>query len=266
MSGRERESVGNNKGCIMYYSLKIQQFCLVVSLSLLLGFPFCPPLSLGGIDLAQANSVLIAKNGSQRLIGTAVSSNPADNFAVIEDIRNKHQWIYREGDQVGETLIKKILPDHILVDNGTGEEVVQLQRSLTGHAARVTGTALSSEAVNTRQNPTRKGGPRDRYYLISGEAFSKAFANPEQLLDRVDMQPGKLLGQQKGVRLGAFAPESLFAALGLRQGDLLLAVNAQEIVAPDQAVKMLQTMLANDEAELKVRRRARTYRFHLQAE
>ncbi len=214
----------------MYYSLKTQQFCLVICLLLLVCFTFCPPLSLGGIDMQQAGSALMVKNGSQRLIGTAVSGDPADNFAIIENVADGWQWIYREGDQVGTTLIRKILPDRIIVDNGSGEEVVQLQRSLTGHGARGTGASSSmAAAVKPRHDPAQKGGPRDKYYLINGEVFTKVFANPEQLQSLVDMRPGKGLGQQRGVRLGVFAPESLFAAFGLRKGDLLLAVNGQQI-------------------------------------
>ena len=91
----------------MYYSLKTQQLCLVVLLSLLLCFTFCPPLSSGGIDLQQAGSALMVKNGSQRLIGTAVSRDPADNFAIIENVADGRQWIYREGDQVGDDAYQK---------------------------------------------------------------------------------------------------------------------------------------------------------------
>ncbi len=40
----------------MYYSLKTQQLCLVLLLSLLLCFTFYPPFSSGGIDLQQAGS------------------------------------------------------------------------------------------------------------------------------------------------------------------------------------------------------------------
>ncbi len=211
---------------------------------------------------------MMVNDGPQRLIGTAVSRDPADNFAIIENVADGRQWIYREGDQVGTTLIKKILPDRIIVDNGSGEEVVQLQRSLTGQAAGGSGvtSSMAAAAVKPRHDPTQKGGARDRYYLINGQAFAQAFANPEQLQDLVDMYPGKGLGQQQGVRLGDFAPESLFAAFGLRKGDLLLAVDGQQVVEPAQAVAMLQTMLADGQAELKVRRRARTYRFHLQAD
>jgi type II secretion system protein C len=267
---KERKKVGSIQGFTMYYLRKTQQLRLAVSLLLLLGFIVYPPLPSGGIGLAQANSALMAKNSSQRLIGTAVSiRDSADNFAVIEDIKSRQQWIYREGDLAGTTLIKKILPDQIIVDNGSGEVVVKLQRSLTGLAAGgslATTASSSATAVKPKYDPTRKGGPRDRYYLINGQVFAETFANPNQLLDLVDMQPGKGLGQQKGVRLGAFAQESLFAAFGLRKGDLLLAINGQEIAAPGEAMAMLQTMLDDGQAELKVRRRARTYRFHLQTE
>lgn len=252
----------------MYFLQKTQQLCLIISLSMLLGLIVHPLLSPGGIDLAQAKSALLVENGSQRLIGTAVSRrDPADNFAVIEDSRTRQQWIYREGALVGATLIKKIQPDQIIVDNGSGEVVIKLQRSLREYASGGSRAASSSSlAIQPKRDPTKKGGPRDRYYLINGEIFAAAFANPEQLLETAGMKPGKGLAQQTGVRLGDFASDSIFTAFGLRKRDLLLAVDGQKIVAPGQAVAKLQTMLDDGQAELKVKRRLRTYRFHLQAE
>lgn len=235
---------------------------------MLLGLIVYPPLSPGGIDLVRANSALMVEKSSQRLIGTAVSStDSADNFAVIEDVQTRQQLIYREGALVGATLIKKIQPDQIIVDSGSGEVVVKLQRSLRKHALGVSrANTSSSSAVKPKYDPTKKGGPRDRYYLINGEVFAAAFANPEQLLETADMKPGKGLGRQRGVRLGDFASDSIFSAFGLRKRDLLLAVDDQNIVEPGQAVAKLQTMLDDGQAELKVKRRLRTYRFHLQAE
>ena len=79
------------------------------------------------------------------------------------------------------------------------------------------------------------------------------------------MQQGKLFSRQRGVRINALTVESVFPAMGLRKGDLLLGVNNQVINGPEDAVAMLQNMFdEGGEAELKVRRRARTYRIHLQ--
>lgn len=53
--------------------------------------------------------------------------------------------------------------------------------------------------------------------------------------------------------------------MGLRKRDLLFGVNDKPVTSVEDAVAMLQTMFEDgSEAELKVRRRARTYRIHLQ--
>jgi type II secretion system protein C len=228
------------------------------------------PLVAGGIDDEQkttnsnSRKGLIAKDSSQRLIGTAVSKDPADTFAVIEDVKNRQQWLYREGDTVGGILIKKILPGQIIIDRGRGEEVVKLRRSQITKAVgplRFSGSAV----ILAIPNPERKNGPRDRHFLVDGEEVAAALADSQKLHQNVDMQSGKLFSRQEGVRINAMTVESIFPAMGLRKGDLLLGVNDQVITGPDDAVTMLQTMFEEgDEAELKVRRRARTYRIHLQ--
>ena len=252
----------------MYYIFKNQLLCLVITVSVLLASTLSPPLLLGGEDLDGSNnstgpdSALIIKNDSQRLIGTAVSGDPLNNFAIIERNKGREQWIYREGDIVGGLLIKKILSDRIIVDGGSGDQVVQLRRSLMTVAEGVQGPE-----TRTIQATTGIGnGSRNRYYFVDSRELTAAFTDPKRLKETISMHPVKGFNRDQGIRLGSFAPESVFAAMGLRRGDLLLAIDGQEVVAPSDAVALLQTMLADGQAELKVKRRARTYRFHLQAE
>lgn len=238
--------------------------------ALVLAFAGYPPLVSAALDTERKTAAANRGGGqkvaaiSQRLIGTAVSRNPVDTFAVIEDVKNRQQWLYREGDQVGNVLIKKILPGRIIVDRGRGEEVVKLRRSQIIKGAgsrRMSGSAMQLAIPN----PDRKNGPRDRHYLIDGSAVAEALADPEKLQQNVEIQQGKLFSRQLGVRINALTVESVFPAMGLRKGDLLLGVNDQVITGPDDAVSMLQAMFdGGGEAELKVRRRARTYRIHLQ--
>lgn len=254
----------------MFAHIKPQQFWFVVSLSLLLCLFAYPSLLSGAIDPKQTNSdiqsarALAPKDSSQRLIGTAVSRNPADTFAVIEDVKTRKQWIYREGDLVGKILIKKILHGQIIVDRGKGEEVVKLLRSqMTAAAGSLIIT--TGKTKTARSNPAYKNGPRIRHYLIDSEEVAAILADPQKISETVDLQPGKLFNRQKGVRINALTVESVFPAMGLRKGDLLLGINGQVITGTNDAVAMLQTMFdESSEAELKVRRRARTYRIHIQ--
>ena len=257
----------------MYDFIKTQLCCLGTTLSLLLGFTLYPPFSSGGIDLQGTTgdgglaSAVLDKNNSKRLIGTAVSmKDPADNFAVIEDINSKKQWIYREGDLVGELLIKKILSDRVIVDGGGGKVVLRLRRSMVGTAAAPTLMMVEKNAPPYVAKVVNRAGSRNRHYVVNGNEIAAAFADTERLFDTVDMHYVNRTPRNTGIRIGAFGPDSVFASMGLRKGDLLLAVNEQQVAAPGEAMAMLQTMLDDGQAELKVRRRARTYRFHLQAE
>lgn len=113
-------------------------------------------------------------------------------------------------------------------------------------------------------NSVRRSGPRDRHYVIDSGEVATTFADPQKMLDTIEMGPGKLFSWDRGVKIRSIAPESVFAAMGLRKGDLLPGINDQEINDTGEAVSMLQTMFDAGEAELRVRRRARTYRIHLQ--
>ena len=249
----------------MYNLIKTQLCCVGITLSLLLCFTLYPPISSGGIDIQGTTgeggqgSALLNKNSGRRLIGTAVSmKNSADNFAVIEDTREEKQWIYREGDLVGELLIKKILPHGIIVDSEEGEMVLKLRRSLIETADGTT-PIFAAKVVN-------RPGSRSRHYVVNGNVVAAAFADPRRLLDTVDMHYVDRTPRNTGIRIGSFSPDSVFASMGLRKGDLLTGINNQHITSTDDAMAMLRAMLVDGQAELKVRRRARTYRFHLQAE
>ena len=253
--------------------IKTQLCCLGITLSLLLGFTLYPPISSGGIDPQRSTwhsgpaSTLLDKNNAQRLIGTAVSmKDSADNFAVIEDTGKEKQWIYREGDLVGELLIKKILPDRMIVDGGKGEVVLKLRRSLIETVAGTTPVMVDKSTPPFAAKLLNRAGSRSRHYVVNGNVVAAAFVDPKRLLDTVNMHYVDRTPRNTGIRIGSFGPDSVFASMGLRKGDLLTGINNQPITGTDDAVAMLQAMLTDGQAELKVRRRARTYRFHLQTE
>ncbi len=249
----------------MYSFRKTQLRCLVVMLPLLLVFTLYPPLSSGEIDLQGTAGdggpagALLNQNSTRRLIGTAVSiKNPADNFAVIEDITSKKQWIYREGDFIGEMVVKEILPDRVIVDGGGGGAVLKLRRSLTASVAATPPIAVEKTVPFSAEKAVNRAGSRNRHYLVNGNEVAAVFTNSKRLHDTVDMHYVDRTQRNTGIRIGSFRPESVFASMGLRRGDLLLGINEQPVTGTDDAVAKLQTMLDDGQAELKVRRQART--------
>ena len=95
------------------------------SYSLLLGAPYTNPAT----QKRNLVTSMLGGDTSQRLIGIAVGSDPSQNYAVIEDGNSKLQHIYREGAVIGTVQIKKILPDRIILDSGSGEKILKLRKS-----------------------------------------------------------------------------------------------------------------------------------------
>lgn len=254
----------------MYDLLKAHLLGLVVTVSLLLGFTLYPPCLSAGADLKGAAGgsgpagALLNKNSPPRLIGTAVNmKNPDGNIAVIEEEKDRKQWIYSEGDLVGEMRIIKILPDRIIVTGGSGEEEVKLQRTLIGGVAAGTPATVGKTVLPSLAN---RAGSRNRNYLVDRQEVAAALIMPNQLRNNIDIRFVNRSNRDRGIRIGSFTPDSIFPAMGLRSGDLITGINDKLITSTDDAVAMLQTMFDRGEGELRVRRRARTYRFHLQTE
>ncbi len=75
--------------------------------------------------------------------------------------------------------------------------------------------------------------------------------------------PARFLNREVGFRIAAFEPDSIFSEMGLRSGDLVLAINDQEIAGPQEATSFFETIREGGDIDLTVRRRARTYHINL---
>ncbi len=199
--------------------------------------------------------------GSMKLVGTAVTGDPNQTVAVIENRRNRRQWLFRKGDRAGKILFKKIHHDHIIIDAGDGEVVVKLSGNLsTTRQPADQVAALRSAPLSISVN---HAGSRDRYKIVDRTAVEAAFADPQAIFERIDIMPGRLFNREVGFRIAGFDADSILAKLGLRSGDLLLAVNDSEIAGPQEAKTLFKTISEGGDMDLKVRRRARTYHINL---
>ena len=61
-----------------------------------------------------------------KLVGTAVANEPEDSSAIIEDLTSRKQEVYREGDEIKNTRIKKILRFNVIINAGRGDEVLTM--------------------------------------------------------------------------------------------------------------------------------------------
>lgn len=198
------------------------------------------------------------KDSALRLAGTAVTGDPRQNLAVIEDTRHRRQWVFHEGDHAGNILIKTIRRDHIVIDAGEGEEKVKLKQFIFDVYPSM--HKLSSGPSVTRIN---KVSSRERHKVIDRATVEATLDDPEAVLESIDIMPGRFFNREVGFRIAGVDKQSIFSQMGLRNGDLLLAINEQEIAGPQEAISFIESLRDGGDIDLTVRRRARTYHINL---
>jgi len=201
---------------------------------------------------------IVIKNNPLKLVGTAVTGDFDQNIAVIEDPLNHRQWSFHEGDRAGNILIKTIRRDHIVIDSGHGDRTVKLKGFLGKGAPPL---------------PERKPGPsvtsinrvssRMRQVVVDQGEAQNILSNPQALLDQITVMPARFFNREMGFRIADFEKGSILSKMGLRSGDLILAVNDHEITGPEEAALLFETLREEGDIDLTVRRRARTYHINL---
>ena len=195
-----------------------------------------------------------------KLVGTAVTGIPGQSVAVIEDPKSRRQWSFHEGDQAGDILIKSIRRDHIVIDAGNGEKTVKLRGFLAGYE----NTTIKSAAGRGRVTvPVNRIGSRERQVVIDRQTALTTLADPQAALEEVKIMPARYFNRKTGFRIADFGANSIFSKMGLRSGDLVLAIDDREITGPEDAAGVLRRVREDGDVDLTVRRRARTYHINL---
>lgn len=84
-------------------------------------------------------------------------------------------------------------------------------------------------------------------------------ANNQALLESQapSIAPNYRNGQPRGFRLRSVRSDSVFSAIGIRNGDVLLSVNGTELDSPQRALELYQAMLSQSSVTMQVERRGR---------
>ena len=81
-------------------------------------------------------------------------------------------------------------------------------------------------------------------YTIDRSAFEAALNNPQRFVHAARIVPSMSNGVASGFKLYAIKPSSVFAALGLLNGDMLVSVNDIDLTSPEKALTVYSTIRA----------------------
>jgi general secretion pathway protein C len=191
-----------------------------------------------------------------KLVGTVVANKPEGSSAIIEDLTSRKQEVYREGDEVKNTRIKRILRHNVIINTGRRDEV------LTMAPEDSTGKSPAPARPNRRRPPPSATSS----IQLDREELESQMADLNELMQQVRIRPFMEGRDPAGFLVSNIKPGSLFSKMGLRNGDVIQGVNGENITTPDQAIELYESLMEGGAIDLDIKRGRRTQKLRYAVE
>lgn len=174
------------------------------------------------------------RDGGSKLLATVVAEPATWSSALIQASgRDAKSRGYAIGDDVsGEGRVVSIEQKRVCLDNGSC-------LCMGGEAAKVAATGGKPD----KGDDTGITKLSDTKYQVDQSVIDDAMGNFEMLATQIKAYPHKGSdGQIDGFRLASIRPSSLFAKLGIKNGDIVHAVNGTQLTSAEGALSAYQSL------------------------
>lgn len=207
------------------------------------------PTADPGETPADPNAVPITSLPLQ-LLATNVARNEAHSFATIRNTQTASQGAYWKDYEIpGAGKVARIAGSYVDFHNPSTN---RLERISLLDTAR---PSAPPPAVASRPEPTppSRNEPQDELTAMLDQGIRKVsedsfevdrslvnnlLANPMSVARGARIVPSVKDGQPNGFKLYAIRPSSVYAKLGLRNGDTISSVNGFDLSSPDKALEV----------------------------
>ncbi len=166
-------------------------------------------------------------NLNVKLTGTVVGVNPKESYAFIIDQSKRKESLYRIGDRVmDEGVVAEISRDRVRLVRGAAEQILRMFEEKKPDAKR------GGERRTAMNIPIVKAPQDEGTFEIDRGVVDEALEDIPRLLTQARLLPNFRAGVTDGFRIFNIVPGSLFAKIGLKNGDVLHRINDQEINDP----------------------------------
>ncbi len=164
---------------------------------------------------------------SLTLKGTVAADDPAYSLAIIADSRGDEK-VYSIRDSIpGGASLHAVYADRVILNRAGTLEALKLPREAEGQ------TISRSRQTSSARVATASSRPSVQQMITD---------NAVQLMDVIRPQPYFADGQQRGYRVYPGRDRKSFAALGLRPGDLVTAINGTPMNDPRTGMEVFRTL------------------------
>lgn len=198
------------------------------------------------------------------LIATNVAVPASDSYATVINTENQKQGAFGIGDQLpgASGKIKEIHYKYVDFENSNRTErlvLVGVQPPPTPVAAAQPTTPAITGPVDDLQASIDNGIKKidDSTYEIDKKLVDQVLANPMAVAKGARVVPAVKNGKPDGFKLYAIRPSSVYAKLGLTNGDTIQAINGFELTTADKALEVYTKLREATSLEMEVTRRGK---------
>jgi len=195
------------------------------------------------------------------LIGTAIADPPRYSLCQITNPDVNETQVYAIGDKYQGARIYRIEKERVLLDNNGVNEYIDMG-GIGGPNLGV--SPLPAPGVAQVQHEGGGGdGVRqlsENQYVVARSEINSALTNLSDLATKARIVPSFKNGVANGFKLFSIVPDSLYAKIGIQNGDVIRRINGYEMNSPDKALEIYQKLRDASRIEIEIERRGETLR------
>ena len=181
-----------------------------------------------------------------KLVGTVVGGSGGSNLAFIEDLQAKSQDMYREGDEVKNVTVKRILRNSVVINTGKRDEILTMEAEPAGSKPPAEPQARSGRVARSSETSESRTLERD--------AVESSLGDLSRLMQDAQIDTYIEEGRPQGFRFSNIKQGSFYSQLGLRNNDIILSINGQELTDPSQFLSLKEQIEGTSGVALTIRR------------
>lgn len=189
-----------------------------------------------------------------KVTGTLRHMDPMWSLATIQHEGDTH--LYKIGSKIESRKVVAISDRHVyFANNGKLEFLEVTKGKKPKRKSKSKGRSKSSKT--SKKNPVAEGVKKvsDTEWELDRTMLNEQLSDLNKLGTQARIIPNYKDGKYSGFKLIGIRPNSLYAAIGIRSGDVIKQISGEEITSPNQALALYDKLKTADSINLEIERR-----------
>jgi general secretion pathway protein C len=215
-----------------------------------------------------------------QLVASVVAEKPRFSLATIADLNARETHVLGIGDQVAGLqllALERVRDDRDATGNGFRVVAIVCNGGTKEYLDFDPGAGQVAGAENVGYAPVppkpmapAPSGPAgklagvrqltDNRYEIEKNVIDSTFSDLNRIATQARIVPSFKNGVANGFKLFSIQPNSLYASIGIENGDVIQRVNGYEINSPDKALELYQKLRESPHVTIELERAGQTIR------